>query len=138
MGNLGLRSIERPPQVAAAEEDRRGEWKDYDPDRVSAAGQLWWLPKTCSCSSCALCRRLLQEKWRTDGLFDGSKALRSSGDDYDVRTAPLLPPPADRLRLARRQLAALRGRIQKGGKPEVLAHYRKVAEVGAVVIYPEK
>ena len=69
-------------------------------------------------------------------LLDAKTTVEErSGDDYDVRTAPLLPPPADQTRLARKQLAALRGRIQKGGKPEVLAHYRKVAEEPIQILY---
>eukprot|EP00435_Cladocopium_sp_Y103_P016123 s3021_g4.t1 len=67
---------------SAVQADRRGEWKDYDPD----------------------------------------------SDTYDPCTAPILPPPADANKPLRRQVAALRSRINKGGNESVLAHYRKVVE----------
>ncbi|CAL1135253.1 unnamed protein product [Cladocopium goreaui] len=49
-------------------------------------------------------------------------------DTYDPCTAPILPPPADANKPLRRQVAALRSRINKGGNENVLAHYRKVVQ----------
>ncbi|OLP86018.1 hypothetical protein AK812_SmicGene32914 [Symbiodinium microadriaticum] len=49
-------------------------------------------------------------------------------DDYDPRSAPLLPPPEDPHKEIRRQASALRGRIKRGGSEKVLAHYKMVLE----------
>eukprot|EP00931_Biecheleriopsis_adriatica_P075723 TRINITY_DN4951_c0_g1_i2.p1 TRINITY_DN4951_c0_g1~~TRINITY_DN4951_c0_g1_i2.p1 ORF type:complete len:263 (+),score=44.73 TRINITY_DN4951_c0_g1_i2:94-882(+) len=49
-------------------------------------------------------------------------------DDYDVRTAPCLPAEKDEIDTicVKKQIAALRSRISKGGDPQVLSHYFKV------------
>eukprot|EP00930_Biecheleria_cincta_P004487 TRINITY_DN10539_c0_g1_i1.p1 TRINITY_DN10539_c0_g1~~TRINITY_DN10539_c0_g1_i1.p1 ORF type:complete len:217 (+),score=21.63 TRINITY_DN10539_c0_g1_i1:62-652(+) len=48
-------------------------------------------------------------------------------DDYDVRTAPIIPASgSDDLLL--KQIDALQGRIRKGGAPCVLEHYQNVIQ----------
>jgi len=47
-------------------------------------------------------------------------------DDYDVRTAPLLPAPEAPEEQLLKQMSALQIRISRGGHAEVLEHYRHV------------
>jgi hypothetical protein len=47
-------------------------------------------------------------------------------DDYDVRTAPVLPATIEADQIIVKQITALRSRIAKGGDPAVVAHYKKV------------
>jgi len=46
-------------------------------------------------------------------------------DDYDMCTAPVLPPVAGNI-IERRQIAQLKSRIAKGGDLNVMSHYGKV------------
>jgi hypothetical protein len=57
-----------------------------------------------------------------------TKAYDPDLDDYDVRTAPVLPPVSTELEddWKQRQIRALEGRIAKGGDVVVLSHYCKV------------
>mmetsp|Transcript_47035 Transcript_47035/g.87949 ORF Transcript_47035/g.87949 Transcript_47035/m.87949 type:complete len:217 (-) Transcript_47035:49-699(-) len=73
-------TVAAPPPSAPV--DRRGVWRDYDPD----------------------------------------------SDDYDPRSAPMLPPPEDKFAQVRRQAACLRSRIKRGGPEHVLLGYRRVLE----------
>lgn len=48
-------------------------------------------------------------------------------DDYDVRTAPILPPPEDDP-FESKQLAQLKSRTRKGGDVDVIGHYLKIIQ----------
>jgi hypothetical protein len=49
-------------------------------------------------------------------------------DEYDVRTAPILPAALLQHEVTRKQISALQGRISKGGNSCVINHYLKVVE----------
>ncbi|CAE7214857.1 unnamed protein product [Symbiodinium natans] len=82
MGSHRIKAERPSVPTQAPKQDRRGIWRDYQPD----------------------------------------------SDDYDPRSAPLLPPPEDEHKDIRRQAAALRGRIKRGGPEKVLTHYKMVLQ----------
>ena len=47
-------------------------------------------------------------------------------DDYDIRSAPLLPPTQSPEEIRSKQATALRRRIARGGSWMVVAHYQRV------------
>lgn len=106
---------------------------------------------------------ILPQEWTTPALEDSSgpsspltessshpscpasspstKAYDPDLDDYDMRTAPVLPPTPAQLEdeWKQRQIRALEGRIAKGGDEAVLNHYRKVvSELRAPCIQKRK
>lgn len=85
-------------------------------------------------------RRFAYRPWklseaRSDSCQNASSAEKQWAnynadlDDYDVRTAHIRPwVPQCEDAMTRKQIAALRGRIQKGGAPLILKHYIKVIQ----------
>lgn len=74
-------------------------------------------------------------------LSPSREAYDPDSDDYDVRTAPVLPPTPGQLEdeWKQKQIRALEGRIAKGGDEAVLNHYRKVvSELRAPCIQKRK
>ena len=98
-GSNLLTQAERPSvPTQAPKQDRRGIWRDYQPDsRVAIRAVCWWVMGvdvflSCVSRASACCQ-----------THEPEQRNHISGDDYDPRSAPLLPPPEDEHKDIRRQ-----------------------------------
>ena len=58
--------------------------------------------------------------------YTGYDSYNPDADDYDMRSAPLLPPTQSSQDIESKQVTALRRRIARGGSSFVITHYRQV------------